>query len=239
MKYTLKTTTIIFSTCKRNVLVGPNKLLMKKNRQYNAKFIKRHISRYKPAARIIIYNHYRILSDANYHSLSSTIDTWHSYSVEDTWSINTTFNVSCRSKFWHVYLCIHFVETVDHWIHELHIYICIKWTVFVNVTTKSAQHAHAPMIAIIVEKYDLRLDLSLDFNQQLYIYIHIYTYIVQCRHNAVKISQRTPHSSPVMTMYRMSFVYLSPDFCLNYCKWCIQYCCKPGTSKESGCTQSN
>ena len=28
----------------------------------------------------------------------------------------------------------------------------IKWTVFVNVTTKSAQHAHARMIAIIVEK---------------------------------------------------------------------------------------
>ena len=28
----------------------------------------------------------------------------------------------------------------------------MKWTVFVNVTTKSAQHAHARMIAIIVEK---------------------------------------------------------------------------------------
>ena len=36
----------------------------------------------------------------------------------------------------------------------IYIYICkyIKWTVFVNVTTKSAQHAHARMIAIIVEK---------------------------------------------------------------------------------------
>ena len=36
----------------------------------------------------------------------------------------------------------------------MYIYICIyiKWTVFVNVTTKSAQHAHARMIAIIVEK---------------------------------------------------------------------------------------
>ena len=33
-----------------------------------------------------------------------------------------------------------------------YIYIYIKWTVFVNVTTKSAQHAHARMIAIIVEK---------------------------------------------------------------------------------------
>ena len=31
-------------------------------------------------------------------------------------------------------------------------YIYIKWTVFVNVTTKSAQHAHARMIAMIVEK---------------------------------------------------------------------------------------
>ena len=30
--------------------------------------------------------------------------------------------------------------------------IYIKWTVFVNVTTKSAQHAHARMIAIVVEK---------------------------------------------------------------------------------------
>ena len=32
------------------------------------------------------------------------------------------------------------------------IYIYIKWTVFVNVTTKSAQHAHARMNAMIVEK---------------------------------------------------------------------------------------
>ena len=35
---------------------------------------------------------------------------------------------------------------------EDYIYIYIKWTVFVNVTTKSAQHAHARVIAIIVEK---------------------------------------------------------------------------------------
>ena len=34
----------------------------------------------------------------------------------------------------------------------LYIYIYIKWTVFFNVTIKSAQHAHARMIAIIVEK---------------------------------------------------------------------------------------
>ena len=34
----------------------------------------------------------------------------------------------------------------------IYIYIYIKWTVFVNVTTKSAQHARARMIAIIVEK---------------------------------------------------------------------------------------
>ena len=33
----------------------------------------------------------------------------------------------------------------------MHIYIYIKWTVFVNVTIKSAQHAHARIIAIIVE----------------------------------------------------------------------------------------
>ena len=31
-------------------------------------------------------------------------------------------------------------------------YILIKWTVFVNVTQKSAQHAHERMIAVIVEK---------------------------------------------------------------------------------------
>ena len=35
---------------------------------------------------------------------------------------------------------------------NIYIYIYIKWTVFVNVTTKSAQHAHARMIAIIVEE---------------------------------------------------------------------------------------
>ena len=34
----------------------------------------------------------------------------------------------------------------------VYIYIYLKWTVFVNITTKSAQHAHARMIAIIVEK---------------------------------------------------------------------------------------
>ena len=38
---------------------------------------------------------------------------------------------------------------------NIYIYI-IKWTVFVNVTTKSAQHAHARMIAIIVEKSKLK-----------------------------------------------------------------------------------
>ena len=31
----------------------------------------------------------------------------------------------------------------------MYIYIYIKWTVFVNVTTKSAQHAHVRMIAKI------------------------------------------------------------------------------------------
>ena len=40
----------------------------------------------------------------------------------------------------------------SHYREMIYIYICIKWTVFVNVTTKSAQHAHAWMIAIIVEK---------------------------------------------------------------------------------------
>ena len=41
---------------------------------------------------------------------------------------------------------------VNHSYIYIYIYIYIKWTVFVNVTTKSAQHAHARMIVIIVEK---------------------------------------------------------------------------------------
>ena len=45
----------------------------------------------------------------------------------------------------------HRIETVYVYIY-IYIYIYIKWTVFVNVTTKSAQHAHARIIAIIVEK---------------------------------------------------------------------------------------
>ena len=51
--------------------------------------------------------------------------------------------------------------------------IYIKWTVFVNfTTTKSAQHAHARMIAIIVEMTIIgKNDLSLNFFQQYHIYI--------------------------------------------------------------------
>ena len=41
------------------------------------------------------------------------------------------------------------LTTEQHWFGW---WLGIKWTVFVNVTTKSAQHAHAQMIAIIVEK---------------------------------------------------------------------------------------
>ena len=37
-------------------------------------------------------------------------------------------------------------------LYQCFIYIYIKWYVFVNVTTKSAQHAHERMIVIIVEK---------------------------------------------------------------------------------------
>ena len=69
----------------------------------------------------------------------------------------------------------------------IYIYIYIKWTVFVNVTTKSAQHAHARMIAIIVEKspnssHMYPYDLSLDFFQQLYIYIYICTHFATSSH---------------------------------------------------------
>ena len=41
----------------------------------------------------------------------------------------------------------------------IYIYI-IKWTVFVNVTTKSAQHAHARMITIIVEKVQVYINVE-------------------------------------------------------------------------------
>ena len=52
--------------------------------------------------------------------------------------------------------CLHIESTgmtgIGRRIHHvlcdsIYIYIYIKWTVFVNVTTKSAQHAHARMIA--------------------------------------------------------------------------------------------
>ena len=33
----------------------------------------------------------------------------------------------------------------------VYLYVYIKWTVFVNVATKSAQHSHARMITIIIE----------------------------------------------------------------------------------------
>ena len=53
----------------------------------------------------------------------------------------------------------------------VYIYVYIKWAVFVNVTTKSGKHAHARMIAIIVEKVQ-----SLDFfNNNIYKYIYIYS----------------------------------------------------------------
>ena len=54
-----------------------------------------------------------------------------------------------RGAKYHIYVCIYVYIYIYIYTH---IYIYIKWTVFVNVTTKSAQHAHARMIAIIVEK---------------------------------------------------------------------------------------
>ena len=35
---------------------------------------------------------------------------------------------------------------------SMHTFIYIEWTVFVNVATKSAQHAHARMITTVAEK---------------------------------------------------------------------------------------
>ena len=43
----------------------------------------------------------------------------------------------------------------------IYIYIYIsKWTVFVNVATKSAQNAHARMIVIIVEKVQVYINVE-------------------------------------------------------------------------------
>ena len=52
---------------------------------------------------------------------------------------------------------------------HVYIYIYIKWTVFVNVTTKSAQHEHARMIAIFVEKSHMTCVWT--FSTIIYIYI--------------------------------------------------------------------
>ena len=63
---------------------------------------------------------------------------------------------------------------------SIYIYIYIKWTVFVNVTTKSTQHAHARMIYRLPDdwyypwNHGRTYDLRLDFFQQLYIYMYIY-----------------------------------------------------------------
>ena len=51
---------------------------------------------------------------------------------------------------------------------DIYIYIYIKWTVFVNVTTKSAQQAHARMIAKIY--VHMTWDWTF-FNNYIYIYI--------------------------------------------------------------------
>ena len=53
-----------------------------------------------------------------------------------------------KSSFFHVYG--HYKDANIYM--YIYIYIYIKCTVFVYVTTKSAQHAHERMIAIIVEK---------------------------------------------------------------------------------------
>ena len=64
---------------------------------------------------------------------------------------------------------------LEFWLFSTIIYIYIKWTVFVNVTTKSAQHAHARMIAIIVEKSPNSSQMTwvwTFFNNYIYIYIY-------------------------------------------------------------------
>ena len=63
------------------------------------------------------------------------------------WEGNT--GAKQRAKHYKHLVMIHYYMYM--YILYTYIYIYIKWTVFVNVTTKSAQHAHARMIAIIVE----------------------------------------------------------------------------------------
>ena len=58
---------------------------------------------------------------------------------------------SIKIKPTNMYVCMYVCICIYVYMY-IYIYMYIKWTVFVNVTTKSAQHAHARMIAIIGEK---------------------------------------------------------------------------------------
>ena len=61
-----------------------------------------------------------------------------------------------------------------HWCtFHIYIYIYIKWTVFVNITTESAQHAHALMIAIIFIYIDT-----------FYMYISVWSFNTKCKIDA-------------------------------------------------------
>ena len=79
-----------------------------------------------------------------------------------------------KYHFLYVWLTIHMKHNLEYWVfwHNrmwyiyIYIHIYIKWTVFVNVTTKSAQHAHARMIAIIVHM----TRVWTFFNNYIYIY---------------------------------------------------------------------
>ena len=88
---------------------------------------------------------------------SSGISWGTSYGFGTIQVTSETVDWSQMWRFWNAFTLsvLHDVIIYDlhAWCVYVYIYIYkIKWTVFVNVTTKSAQHAHARMIAIIVEK---------------------------------------------------------------------------------------
>ena len=78
------------------------------------------------------------------------------------------------------YMFIHYIYC--QW--SVNIYIYIHQMDCVNVTTKSAQHAHARMIAIIVVYIWLEFGLF----QQLYMYIYVYTFEYKCSYVYLYIS---------------------------------------------------
>ena len=87
-----------------------------------------------------------------------SIDRNTGFCSETLYAMHTATQYTHTHTHIHIYIYIYCAITVISltisllMLININIYIYIKWTVFVNVTRKSAQHAHARMIAIIVEK---------------------------------------------------------------------------------------